>query len=184
MELSHSYIAAYVKRAQNGDSDAFAELYNLTYKKVYNYARYYLKDEYLAQDAVQEIYINALKNIQKLNDPTLFVAWINQISFHVCYDMTKSRKSDYGEVDSEILEEICDAGPDSNPEDTAVSRDESERLKKAIDRLPDTDKQIVILRFFNDMKIDDIVDATGLSRSTVKRRLQDVTEKLRKLMKE
>ena len=36
MEFSHAYIAEYVRRAQNGDSDAFAELYNMTFNKVYN----------------------------------------------------------------------------------------------------------------------------------------------------
>lgn len=184
MELSHSYIAEYVKRTQNGDSDAFAQLYNLTYKKVYNYARHYLRDDYLAQDAVQEIFISALKNIQKLKDPTLFIAWINQISFHVCYDMAKAHKSDYGEIDSDILDEICDSGTDTNPEYTAINDDENERLKAAIGKLSETERQLVILRFFNSMKIDDIVSATGISRSTVKRQLAAVTEKIRRLMKE
>ena len=68
-QLDHQYIAALVKRAQQNDSNAFAELYTLTYQKQYAFARHYLKDEQLAQDAVQETYILALKNLAKLKDP-------------------------------------------------------------------------------------------------------------------
>lgn len=88
-EPDHTYIANLVIRSQKGNSDAFAEIYAMTYNKVYNYCCHYLRDTYLAQDAVQEIYISALKNIHKIKDPTLFIAWINQISFHICYDICK-----------------------------------------------------------------------------------------------
>lgn len=184
MEYSHDILAEYVRRARDGDSDAFAELYSATFNKVYNYARHYLRDEYLAQDAVQEIYISALKNLQKLNDPTLFVAWLNQISFHVCFDMAKAHKNDYGEADAELLEEVCDLKPDSSPEESTLIKDENERLKKAMDRLSTTEKELVTLRYFNSMKIDEIVSATGISKSTVKRQLNSATDRLRVLMKE
>ena len=92
-ELNTGYIAGLVLRARQDDSDAFAELYAMTYNKVYNYARHYLRDDFLAQDAMQEVYILALKNLSKLNDPTLFIAWLNRIAFHVCFDMSKKLKS-------------------------------------------------------------------------------------------
>ena len=66
-EFNPHYLASLVIRAGNNDSDAFAELYGLTYNKVYNFARHYLKDEHLAQDAIQEVYISAMKNLNKLN---------------------------------------------------------------------------------------------------------------------
>lgn len=73
-ELNHQHLARLVVRFKQQDTDAFAELYILTYNKVYNYARRYLKDEHLAQDAMQEVYLAAYRNIDKLSDPTLFVA--------------------------------------------------------------------------------------------------------------
>ena len=54
-ELNTGYIAGLVLRARQDDSDAFAELYAMTYNKVYNYARHYLRDDFLAQDAMQEV---------------------------------------------------------------------------------------------------------------------------------
>ena len=182
MEYKHTLIASLVRRTQNGDNNAFAELYSLTYGKVFNYARHYLHDEYSAQDAVSEIFILALRNINKINDPALFVAWLNQISFHVCFDMNKARNSEYGEVTSEMMEEICDTKSDSNPEERIFSEDERARLKTAIDRLNPTEQRIIMLRFFNNMKIDEIVSVTELSKSTVKRRLTAAIEALRNTM--
>ena len=72
-ELDYDYISTLVSRARTGDSDAFAELYAATYQKEYRFAYNYLKDEYLAQDALQETYILALKNLYTLRDSKLFI---------------------------------------------------------------------------------------------------------------
>ena len=182
MELSHEYIAVLVRRSQAGDSDAYAELYSLTYSKVYTYCRCYLKDDYAAQDAVQDIYITALKNINKINDPTLFVAWLNQISFRTCFDISKKKHGDAGYIGSELMEEISDTSMSSDPEASTFSKDERERLNQAITTLPAKEQELINLRFYKDMKIDDIVSITGLSKSTVKRKLQSAIEELKKKM--
>lgn len=80
MLLDHMYIAALVTRIQNNDSNAFAELYALTYQKEYNFACNYLKDPVLAQDALQETYIRAYKNIARLkrSTPLCFMAPLDQ----------------------------------------------------------------------------------------------------------
>lgn len=186
MELNHTYLAEYVRRAKNGDSDAFTELYSCTYNKVYNYCRHYLKDDYLAQDAVQEVYITALKNLIKLNDPTLFVAWLNRIAFTVCYDICKKRDVDYGDldVDSEIMEDIKDTSGQYDPEGNALDSDEKVRLNAALKKLNPTLQHLVTLRYINNLKIDEIVSMTDLSRSTVKRHLQTAVEQLQQCMSE
>ena len=182
-EVKPQYLAGLVIRAGNNDSDAFAELYGLTYNKVYNFARHYLRDEHLAQDAMQEVYISAMKNLNKLSDPTLFIAWLNRISFNVCYDMShKLNRSAY--TDPEILELVQDMHPQSNPETHYQKKDEYARLHTAIDSLPFQEKQVVTMRYFNNMKLEDIADALDISRSTVKRYIAYGQEHLRTLMKD
>ena len=90
-ELDYDYISTLVSRARTGDSDAFAELYAATYQKEYRFAYNYLKDEYLAQDALQETYILALKNLYTLRDSKLFISWLNQINFRVCFNMHRKQ---------------------------------------------------------------------------------------------
>lgn len=182
-EPDYAYIAKLVMACWNDDSDAFAELYAMTYNKVYNYCHHYLRDAYLAQDAVQEIYINALENIHKLNDPTLFVAWLNQISFHVCFDICKKNNVKYETVDSETLDFLQDeTNDDLHPEKASMKKAESEQLKTAIESLPLNEQQVIILRYFNNMKLLEVARTLGISLATAKRYLGSAQSALKKLM--
>ena len=183
-ELDIQYIASLVLSARQNNSDAFASLYAMTYDKVYNYARHYLRDDYIAQDALQEIYILALKNLEKLNDPTLFIAWLNRISFNVCYDFsTRNKGTAPADTNPEILESIMDRNPNINPEMHYQQEDEHNRLREALDSLPFQEKQVIIMRFYNNMKLEDIANACGISRSSVKRYLASGQSSLKRQMK-
>ena len=93
MELDYDYIAKLVRKTQEGDSDAFAELYTATYQSQYRFAYQYVKDPYLAQDILQEVYILVLKNLDTLKNPRLFVSWLHQITFRICFDTWQKRKA-------------------------------------------------------------------------------------------
>lgn len=177
-DINHLYLGMLVRKAQAHDSNAFAELYGLTYQKQYNYACYYLKDTHLAQDAVQEVYIHVLKHIGDIKDPKLFLAWLNQITFHTCFDMAKKQDRHYGEINPLALELSEDEYIDHNPESLTQKQDEIDRLKAAINALPALEQQVIVLKFFNNLTIDEIVKATGISRSTIKRHLASGKEHL------
>ena len=135
-EPNHKYLAGLVARFKQRDAGAFAELYALTCNKVYNYARQYLKDEYLAQDALQEVYMAAFRNIDKLSDPALFTAWLNRISLHVCYDICQKQYSRQELPGQELLELVRDRRPGCDPEATVLRDDELGRLRRAMEDLP------------------------------------------------
>ena len=182
-DFNHLYMSGLVKKAQRSDSDAFAELYALTYKHIYQYACRSLKDTYSAQDAVQEIYILALKNIHKIKDATLFVAWLNQIAFHVCFDMCKKRNQQYGEISPELLELSPDEYKDHNPESKVLQTDQTRSLQAAIDHLSFSEKQVIVMKFYNEMKLEDIAEAMQCSRSSVKRYLISAKKNLHQLLR-
>ena len=129
--LDYKHIANLVSRAQSGDSNAFAELYAATYQRQYLYAYRYLKDEFLAQDALQETYILALKNLIKLKDPTLVISWLNQIL-----------------------------------------------------KLPFTESQVIIMKYYQDLKLNEIAQLMDISRSSVKRYLASGREHLAKVLQQ
>lgn len=184
-EYNIPYIASLVVRAQSDDSDAFAELYALTYLKIYNYTRHYLRDDFLAQDALQEVYILALKNIKKLNDPSLFIAWLNRIAFNVCYDISRKQKQESNSsTDPDVMEFMEDSNLSINPEASYQQKDDAKRLNNALEQLPFHEKQVLIMRFYNNMKLEDIANAMGISRSSVKRHLASGQKALKKLLNE
>ncbi|MCR5735885.1 MAG: sigma-70 family RNA polymerase sigma factor [Lachnospiraceae bacterium] len=180
--FDHDNIGSLVLRAQSDDSDAFAELYALTYKHVYNYAGHYLRDPYLAQDAMQETYISALKNIRKIKEPTLFVAWLNQICFHVCYDMCKKNNADYDTVSPELLEIVRDDNLSHDPEKNYEDQEETVILNEAISSLPFNEQQVIVMKYYNDMKLEEIASAMNCSRSSVKRYLISGRDRLAKIL--
>lgn len=183
-EPDYEQIGQLVLLSQQNNSDAFATLYALTYNKVYNYACHYLRDTYLAQDAVQETFIRALKNIHSINEPKLFVSWLNKIAFNVCFDMVQKIGNDATPTDDEIISQILDPKESSNPEVNAQMKHEYKRLHEAIDALPFKEQQAVKMKFFNGMKLEDIAKTIGTSRSSVKRYISQGEEMLRRSMKD
>jgi RNA polymerase sigma-70 factor (ECF subfamily) len=184
-KINPAYVASLVKRAQENDSDAFAELYLMTYKQQYLFARNYLRDDYLAQDAVQEVYILALKNILKLKERRVFPAWIRQINLRVCYDMARKLKEHPEEQqDDEVMNEIADENISNNPEASTMRLFENQDLNNALNKLPLEEKEALLLKYSAEMKFEEIAKTMNVSVSTVTRYLNRGEQHLTKIMTE
>ena len=177
MELDYEYLAQLVRKTQKGDSDAFAELYTATYQRQYRFAYQYVKDPYLAQDILQDVYILVLKN------PRLFVSWLHQITFRICFDTFKRKQIQEAELSQDNgsnlspMESTSDNGA-NDPEKHVLKQDTQIQIMNAIQALPPHLAQPLIMRYYNNMSIDDISDAMDLSRSTIKRRIQQARKML------
>lgn len=178
-----TYIAALVKRAQENDSDAFAELYALTYEAQYAFTRKYLRDDYYAQDAIQEVYILALKNIKNLKEPKYFNTWLRQINFRICYDMAMERKKRNVSGDKE-LEIVVDNNTASNPEEMLLKTLDHENLTQALMHLTVKERNAIVLKNVANMSLNDIAVYMGCSISSVTRYLNRGYKNMRKLMTE
>ena len=84
--LDTQYIADLVLQAQEGSSNAFAELFAATYQKQYAFALSCLHEDFAAQRALQNAYTQALGSITKLREPALFVVWLNQLTLRACME--------------------------------------------------------------------------------------------------
>lgn len=181
--LDYQYIAEVAEKAQSGDSDAFAELYAATYQKQFRFAYNYLKDEYLAQDALQEAYILVLKNITTLKDPKLFISWLNQISFRVCFKLYRKQER----YSTELSEFQNGAGQyqamqDQGPEEQTVKIDQQEFIIRQVMSLPFSESQAIILHYYHEMTLKDIAKLMEISVSSVKRYLASGRERLKKIL--
>ena len=137
----------------------------------------YTKDSYLAQDILQDVYILVLKNIHTLKNPRLFVSWLHQITFRICFDTTQKIKRQEQDIQFDTSDEkipyhrCVDYSTESNPEKYALTKDTQQQLINSIYSLPQQFAQPIIMRYYNNMAIDEIADAMDCSRSTIKRRL-------------
>lgn len=167
-----------IKRAQQQDNDAFSELYAMTYERQYNYAKKYLSNPDDAWDAVQEVYILALKKLNTLRDPLCINAWLTQINSRICYDMLQSRKM-YISAALDFERE----NEDLNPESRLVQDADAEILRKLIDMLPDRQRQAITLKYIRQYSLQQIADTMGCSISSVTRYLEKGRDSLELMLK-
>ena len=174
LDLDYDYLAKLVRKTQTGDSNAFAELYTATYQKQYRFTYQYVKDPYLAQDVLQDVYILVLKKIHTLKNPRLFVSWLNQINFRICYNVCQ--KHLLHEQELQLAEKLNT----DNPAQEVEERIQQAELMSQVLSLHPNESQAIIMKYYNDMSLDEIADAMNCSRSTVKRRLAKGRHELEK----
>lgn len=165
---------ALAKKAKNGDSDAFTELYNMHNIYLYKIAYSYVKDENKALDIMQECAYKGFLNVHKLKNPSIFKTWITRVLINIAIDYLKK--------DSKIIYLDDDSSISCNEEN--ISLHEKMDLYNAIDTLKDKYKTVIILRYFNNMSIDDIARTMEIPSNTVKSHLRRAKESLRKILKE
>lgn len=135
----------------------------------YRLAYTYVKNQQDALDIVQEAICKALESQHKLKNPDGIKSWFYKIVVHTALDfLRKSNKIVL--TQDEILEDIGGSRSD-NYEDTD--------LMSALDRLSDENKTIVVLRYFEAMKLQDIASIMNIPESTVKTKLYSSLKKLR-----
>lgn len=150
--LDFKYITCLVRKTQTGDGNAFAELFAATYEKQYAFAYGFLKDTFLAQQALKETYIYALNNVAKIQEASLVSAWLNQIIFRICFRI----RSDSQTENKQTLEnQFIQIGH------------ENVSIRRAL-TLPFTEAQSILLHFYCGMKRREIADLLEIRRSAVR----------------
>lgn len=135
------------------------------YEKYYRLAYSYAKNESDALDIVQESAYKVLKDIKKLKDQSLLSTWIYRIVINTSIDFLRKRNNETVSIyDLEIPHE--DQYQDNDPKEMIAFLNEEERT-------------IVILKFFEDLKLEEIADALNMNVNTVKTRLYRALKKIR-----
>lgn len=173
--MDYQRISQLVERVQQNDSNAFAELYSLTYQKFYYFAFTILHNEYDVQDILQDAYIQILQSIHVLKNTTAFIAWAERIIYHDCIKF-KNRQLEIP-TDEDI---IYAEGSDENPLNRLVSQELSKTLLNMIYELDPVFRTTVYLRYVEQMKLSEIAEITGCPVGTVKSRLHQAKKQLHK----
>ena len=167
-----------IKKITSGDTDALEILVRTSYQSIYLFCCRRLNgDPDTAADITQDVFLKLLENIQSVRKIGKFQNYLLTIAVNTCNNYTKKAKPLY--MDLETLEDIEDT-------DNAFEKIELNELKAqiqyAINTLPDYQKEVIILRFYYDLKIREIATITKASVSTVKSRLQQGIKKLERYL--
>lgn len=178
MKNKYKDIAEIVARVKKKDADAFVELYNNMYQQIYFLALSIIKDQYLAQDVVQETFINVYNSIHTLNNDMMFIAWIDRITYNCALKMIAKN----GEVslDKEIVEKVIPSTNNEEPLEMVLSKEESQTMMDLILELSPEYRTTLILKYYEGMKLEEIASCMECSVGTVKSRLSRGKSALRK----
>lgn len=162
-----------VERAVKGNTDAFGELIAQHQTYLYKLAFMYTKNEQDALDSVQECAMRAMISMDKLREPEYFKTWITRILINCIYQANGKNKKHA--VFEEYKEAACDE---------MLSIEERTDLYDAIDLLPPVYKTVIILKYFQGMKIKEISAVMDIPVGSVKGYLSRAKSVLRDLLKE
>jgi RNA polymerase sigma-70 factor (ECF subfamily) len=177
-----------VKNALRGDESAFSQLYDRYHRLVYSAAYRFLQNAGEAQDATQEIFIKLYRTLQNWNSSkSHFHIWAYRIAVNHAIDCWRSRnyraESQLDENTVEyILREQSIGGAARSPFCEMEQKEGVALLKQCVDSLPDLQKKIFILRYFQDLKLVEIAEIGNCSLGTVKSSLFRATQTVRKLL--
>jgi len=152
-----------VERAKR-DPRQFGTLYDRHFQQIYRFVYSRVREQTAAEDVTSEVFMKALKAMPRYQDTGRpFAAWLYQIAVNAIADRYRSLKT------AQPLDDFHDlsvAGPAL--EDVAAHRDEMRRIWALVEALPLQQRTALVLKFQEDMKIEDIAVAMGKSPGAVK----------------
>lgn len=163
-----------VRRAIDGDHDAFSSLVDASVDRLYAVATLVLRDPDRAQDAVQEALISAWRDVRALRDPDAWDAWIHRITVWSCYRVAKKDRRRH-RVELKVV-------PDTEPSSAFVAPEmlaNRELIERVLNDLPIDQRAVIALRFYLDRPLDEVAEILDIPVGTVKSRLHRALASLR-----
>lgn len=174
-------LSAYIQ----GDDKAFETLVKRSKSKVYTTIYLIVKDRYIAEDLMQEAYIKAIDVIKsgRYNEEGKFLPWILRISHNMAIDHFRKDKR-YPTIvleDGSKVFNSFDFAEDS-VEEQQMKADQVANIREMIKKLPDEQREVLVMRHYEDLSFQEIADQTGVSINTALGRMRYALINLRKML--
>ena len=155
-----------IEAATDGDIESFGELCRRYYPAMAAIAYAVLSDHQLAEDAAQESFARALLNLKNLKNKDRIAPWLAAICKNVAKDMLAAKarqKSTAG------LSQVAETG----------NMDENDHeIRRAIEQLPESAKELVVLRYYDGLSYEQISSVLGISKASINGRLTRAKRKM------
>jgi RNA polymerase sigma-70 factor (ECF subfamily) len=175
--------------ARNGDRKAFAEIVMRYQKKIMKLGFRMLNQRQEAEDVAQETFLKVFNNLQRYDVKQKFSTWIYRIATNLCIDRLRRRKEQIsldgshspqtGEYDNQELQAKI-TNKWQNPENQLILAELQDHVQKAVQELPDKYRLAIVLRYMQELSLQEISDILEIPVATVKTRIHRGREVLRK----
>jgi RNA polymerase sigma-70 factor (ECF subfamily) len=172
-----------IKAVLAGNRDAFQPLVDAHSSRVYGLALRMLGNEREAEDAAQDAFLHAFARLGSYKPEWRFKTWIMTITSNLCIDKLRRRRlepANFADMtpDNAPDGEVDFTSHEPQPDAVLVKRQRDAALRAMLAELPDEDRSMVALFYFNDLSYDDIAAAMNTTVSAVKSRLFRARQKM------
>jgi RNA polymerase sigma-70 factor (ECF subfamily) len=180
-------------RYQQGDRAAFAQLVRRHQMPLYNFALRQLRVPPVAEDVVQETFVRVVQNAAEFKHEARFTTWVYTITRNLCIDQLRKRAlRKHPSLDEARAGEDGDgptlgeqtADPRASVEREATGTELKERIARAVDTLPDEQREVFLMREIANLPFKEIAEITNVPENTVKSRMRYALERLQEALAE
>ena len=176
-------------RYQRGERKAFVELVRRHNRPIYNFVLRQLRMPSLAEDVTQDVFMRLVQNAAEFKHEARFSTWLYTIARNLCIDQLRKLshrrhasldQREGNQPDAQLLgETISDPSPLSSAEHNALSSEVRSSIVRAVDSLPDDQREVFLLREVASLPFRDIAEITGVGENTVKSRMRYALDRLK-----
>ncbi len=174
-------LSAYIQ----GEDKAFETLVKRSKSKVYTSIYLIVKDRYVAEDLMQETYIKAIDVIKsgRYNEEGKFLPWIVRIGHNLAIDFFRKDKR-YPTIVLEDGSKLFNSFEfaEESSEDIQLKADKITNVRELIKKLPDEQREVLVMRHYEELSFQEIADQTGVSINTALGRMRYALINLRKML--
>ena len=172
-----------------GNNKAFDELLERTQSKLFAYIKFVVRNDDVANDIFQETFVKVITRLQegRYTDTGKFTFWLTRIAHNAIMDWYRSQKSDriVDLADDNDLNNLSgEQVQDSFRESEMVNDQVMEDVRRLMEALPAAQREVVFMRFYQQLSFKEIADLTGVSINTALGRMRYALMNLRKMAKE
>jgi RNA polymerase sigma-70 factor (ECF subfamily) len=188
---------AWIEQAKQGDEAAFGRLVTQYQRKVFAFVLGMVKDTTVADELTQTTFLKVWKSLPGFRAESAFQTWLFQIALNSVRSWGRWQKirlfrersldASVGQTEDEapsLSDRQVDRRVDADPTRRSASAEDKQRINRAVESLPPREKEVFMLRHFQDLSMKEIGEAMGIAEGSVKAHLFHALEKLRKALEE
>jgi RNA polymerase sigma-70 factor (ECF subfamily) len=180
-EQSASWTEADIKKLAASNSRAAMEAVIQKYREsLYFHARYIVKDHQEAYDVVQEVFIKAMREDRLFDEDFKIKAWLFRVTSNLCFNQVRNRKRRGAILDTMMKPEALGA----DQLESVFAGQQREEVMASLEQLSDDHKEILLLRYYDDLSYAEISDVLQVKLGTVMSRLSRARMRLLAIMEE
>ncbi len=183
-DLEHTDTARLITLSREGDALAIEALIRVYERRIYRLTLSMLDDPAEADEATQDTFITALQRLSSFRGEASFATWLYAIALNACRGRLRQRRARERLISILRVLHLADQNAAQHAEQVAIEREADRAVWQALSSLNDKQREVIILRYYHDLKLNDIAQVAGVSERTVRTRLHQAHERLREMLKD